>query len=724
MSLAEFDGDFVNDLAIFDGDLHLLRNDDRVGGTWVEIDTVATGVTDGDLVTMDVDGMGSPDLVVVDGTQIRMYPVVGGVIQAPTVYANVATTPHPVAGDIDGDGDEDLVVFDDTTYTVLRRTGPSTFTQELPVVGGPATHLGDIDGDGDVDGLCCGGGGPSSVNNAGPSLYQISINDGNGGFAPASSMDGVGAHHLAGMADMDQDGNMDLVAGRCVYYGTGSSLPITPPDFGGNTLTPSGLFDFDGDGDPDVRPGLSSTFRNDGNGEFTSFDPIFPPAPSGFVFAGPGFPGDFDGDGDTDLVVSRFDLQSTFIGMRLLLNTGGGAYVDGGDAALPGVRMIADPTPLWPELCVAADYDNDGDQDLVIRGILATSTMTFWWNDGSGFFTKGTFTPGTRVLHAGDLDGDGILDLLVADDGTNSNDFLMVQHGLGGGNFTNPISFVPSCSITDYADFVDLADVDGDGDLDVACGDENGDLYVYFNKSTPGALNFPRTVVATDLLGRSNYDPRGVICVDVDNDGLRDLIAWNVGYYGENAPNSTYIFRRRFDNKGYHDPVMQVMQPSAYGDVDGDGDTDVISNRLFRNLAVDGPQGGVRKQSGAGVAGTAGITPVLGATGPFHAGGRMTRHVTGGLGGAIASFRLTVDATSVTYGAFVLGGTPGAAGEGRLDLATPLVPSLLGKTFELEALVIDPQAQGGISQSNVLSLTIGSERWSTSLTHIGGPLQR
>jgi hypothetical protein len=263
----------------------------------------------------ELTGDGVLDVVFVYSNHVLVVPLdASGACQTPIQYPTVSTWfgPRPAIGDVDGDGDDDLIVWDgqgaNGFYELFRRSGPGALALEAPHAGGPSTELADIDLDGDLDGICCGGGtGTPNWKNAGSSTFNVCHNDGTGTFTPAFQMRGVGSSHIAGAADMDHDGDVDLVAGRVIYFarGTFASSPVSV--LGGALVSEHTAVDFDGDGDRDLNFGLSGVQRSNGQSQYAGFAPMFPPAPAGAQFQGPGYPGDFDGDGDLDWIVARAD---------------------------------------------------------------------------------------------------------------------------------------------------------------------------------------------------------------------------------------------------------------------------------------------------------------------------------------------------------------------------------------------------------------------------------
>jgi FG-GAP-like repeat len=677
------------------------------------------------LFLAEVNGDGIMDVGVAGastGTQLRLYPVVGGILQPPLAFTLAGETmPMPVAGDVDNDGDQDVVVFGMSQYRILRRTGPATFNLESYVPGGPATGLADVDQDGDLDGVCCGsGGGPGdSPPNYYPSNYEISINNG-GVFAPAFQITGLGSTRLAGAVDLDADGDLELVAGRCVYYPDG---PITKSPFTAipTTNTARSVIDVDQDGDPDLQ-GLAGTAiafsRNTGDGAFASTPLLLPAPPAGSVWVGPGWPGDWDGDGDADLVVVQQTTGGAFMAMRILRNNSGGGYTDGGNAAGAGVDMRVMPAtpvlvPMSPDAILAADIDLDGDLDLVCRAPPTHSRM--WLNSGTGFFFAGQELPGNYVVAVAPIDANATPDFLAVYGSLSTGvGPLRLWRGLGGGAVAEPDAVL----ITSYSTWLGdcaLADLDGDGDLDLATTTSNT-TYVGQND---GNGNFsppsPPFIQPVEFF-YSAPAPQYVAILDVDADGYSDIV---VGPTKNTAYGATAIHRGTATPWVYQPAIVQIFIAGALTDVDGDGDPDALWNKLARNRHFRQPDCGTRRQYGIGLAGSGGMVPVLGAVGPFRAGVSGDTRIRGGLGGAHALFGIGFNETATP----ILGGTlytdplaifeldllgqPGVPGAGWLNLPWTMPASLVGTAIYQQVAIIDPGAPQGATLTNGLHLLAG-----------------
>ena len=330
----------------------------------------------------------------------------------------------PTAGDIDNDGDVDFVLFgmpnSAGAFQVLRQQGGS-FTVENLEVGGPATGLADIDGDGDLDGICCGGGGGGSppVPNHRVSNFELSINDGTGHFTPSFVIAGMGARHIAGAVDVDGDGDVDLVAGRVVYFAQG---PLARSPFRravdawfGGEFDLEGPRDADGDGDLDVGGSPTGSHLNDGRGdlrESPSTSPIDVQFVSGMVSA------DLDGDGDLDALVTVGSFPTPPIAAgtwRVFQDRPGHWVID--RRVLPPQTSALSPDALTHTF--VRDLDGDGGHDVVVTSDLDPGTgMT---SDFTSIYRE--TANGTLILVGNssftvkaivDLDGDSLPDLVVA----------------------------------------------------------------------------------------------------------------------------------------------------------------------------------------------------------------------------------------------------------------------------------------------------------------------
>jgi FG-GAP-like repeat len=740
---ADFDGDGLTDVALREGvtiRVFLTQSSGPPVFTSSTTLAVVAGTTN-HIFETKADGDGLADVGAISygsGTAttaaVFLFALPGGVIQPPIQFQFTnANGPMAVSGDVDGDGDVDVLAFSMpvgtalANYQIARRTGPSSFVVEAQTVGGPATHLVDLDLDGDLDGACCSSGGGGPFVNRAVSKFELALNDGTGSFLPAFEIAGMGAAHLAGASDLDSDGDIDLVAGRCVYYGRGpSGLPPYPAAQG--ITVPLEIADLDDDGDPDGRPVLPAFQKNSGDGLFSAQAMITPPPPPGHTWGLPGFPGDFDGDGDGD-VLSETIMAGVPDSTHLLMNLGCGVYADAGPAVPPGMAMTLAPvfglfgvTTNQPGNCAVADLDLDGDLDIVVRatGSAAsdgTGGSRIWINQGAGTFVQGPDLAGLLVIDAADMDPDGIVDLIAHQSSGGGFSSLVILKGTGAGYLAPAVVD----NDTHVANRPAILDFDGDGDLDfISMGNNTAKRY---RNLGGGAFSAPEHFLAASSPSPTSSSfpgpPHLAFVVDVDVDGLPDVVTTPLA----DAPNGMAILLNaalNSPNPPTAPTIRQIFEPRAFGDLDGDGDPDAIGFVLAARNAHFGPSGaGRRVQYGVGIPGSGGITPVIGETGPFRAGMSGELRIRGGLGSAsgLLVIGFAPDATPVLGGTLLvtpldffpiqLGGVPGAPGAGSLSIPFIMPASLVGMSIFHQAGFVDGGAAQGISGTNGLQIDVG-----------------
>jgi uncharacterized protein (DUF2141 family) len=239
-----------------------------------------------------------------------------------------------------------------------------------------------------------------------------------------------------------------------------------------------------------------------------------------------------------------------------------------------------------------ADLDGDGDLDLIVANKidpkkLDTSRLYRFENTGTRtaprFALRDTLDLRAQYHQApafGDLDGDGDLDLLL---GTWNQGLSLYRND--GSARQSRFALIDSAYITltrGSNATPALGDIDGDGDLDLFVGEASGELNFYRNEGTRAS---PRFVLVSDTFGGIDPGRRSApALVDLDGDGLLDLV---VG--GEEG--GALVYRNRgtaTEPRFVLDTTATLPLPHfatpAFGDLDGDGDLDLISGSMSGGL--------------------------------------------------------------------------------------------------------------------------------------------
>ncbi len=550
-----------------------------------------------DVVVADVDGDQDPDLLLANALGPERLLLDDGLghftdVTATHLPADTTSTTAIAAIDFEGDGDVDFVVVNyGVPDHLLINVGTGVFTlnaQALPGSDerGSDVTVGDFDGDGDDD-LCVG-------DRDGPDILWR--NDGAGMF---TRIVGAGWPTVLDETsvvlafDADGDGDLDIVTGGgrsasapgrrrlLLNDGQGAFIDATEtlwPSRDSETLAVAAA-DLDGDGAMDVLDGgvggVIDVWFGDGTGRLEIDPARAAPAVNGTVHA---FAiGDVDGDGDLDVAVAVSGQSA------LLINDGTGRLVDDTLTRLP--QEAGDTQAL-----VLADLDGDGDLDLMLANAgpspLFAQQNALWFNDGSGSFTDVTAarlptrSDFSYALVVGDVDVDGDLDVIVGNWNIplppNPAQPNVLLHNDGTGRFTEATAGELPPDLAATAGLA-LGDLDGDGDLDLATVHAQGAPdFVYWNDGT-GRFTF-----ALYLPGTASSSSYAIALGDLDGDGDLDVVV------GRRDQHNVVI---RNDGAGVFTDVSATIQPNvvdatvavALADVDGDQDLDVFfGNRSFQ----------------------------------------------------------------------------------------------------------------------------------------------
>lgn len=473
--------------------------------------------------------------------------------------------------DLDKDKDQDMIIGSEDGYVYYyRNDGNATdpvFTYMRSMVGDwgswTTPSFGDLNGDGDMDFVM----GRSDDNIVRYFRNDVSQSGFNFTLNTSDLIGSVGSYADPKFADMNGDSLLDLIVGsqdgRIRYFknvgSSGTPAFVSQADLISDQgdYTSISVGDLDADGDKDIVLGESNDpyvryFRNDGNAT----------------------------------------VQNFVLSTNNMLN----AYCRPGDGN----------SRCSPEL---VDIDNDGDLDLLVSNY--NGFTRYWRNDGTPSIAvwsdQGDILGdwGTAVgIALADLDDDGTYDFIGGkDDGqifyynnegtAQTANFQYVYAGPGG------YQYLPYSG--DWAK-PEFADLNGDGNVDIAVGNSNGKITLYFNQGhfqTDQAKGDNAMFIAADdsiFDQRCEPDQGTGWCngelVDIDNDGDLDFIGSNYYY----AP-------RFWENVGtpqvYSFLPRQVLigdygdgQDTALGDFDGDGDYDLFQGyddgrfRYFKNVGT------------------------------------------------------------------------------------------------------------------------------------------
>ncbi len=605
--VADFNGDGTLDMAVCSvtGELRVLIGNGTsfVVGQELQIGGLPIWMAGGDF-----DGDGDRDLVVVraaaNSSDVWLNDGVGGFQQGPAL-AVPADPLAVVVGDVNGDTFDDIVVsvpsFPEiriflgdgagafpTEHSLGMPAVPTDETSELQIAGAPAAvALGDLSGDGLVD-MCVTTFDSDRfvvVTDILPPGGKGDGSDGQVGGGPIGELCDYLSFDvavpdrptLAAIADVTGDGIVDLVA--CLGF---RASVFVAPQLAGGGVGPASYYDAT---DIPLRP----------------------------------FVGDFDGNGHNDV----FALSALGDRVNLWFADDGGKLrgARNHDSGLPGASWM-----------VAGDFDGDGDGEIVVGSDVGTALSVLGRGPGDGLVVEATFDIGVAVrqLEVADLDVDGRADLIVGVDGGLK---LLRNVSAGAGYAFEVPAGTPAVVGTGAYPFgATAADLDRDGDMDiVACDFTGGGLHILPGTPTPfvfepeividlGAASSPLDVVAADFTGDGRLDlavsranesdimilrnegqlafslflsvpvgisPNYLITADFNIDGRADLVVSN----GSSGTVSV-LFGAPTGFTGQSFPAGSVPTALLASDLSGDGLPDILVASLvsgdFRVMVGDG----------------------------------------------------------------------------------------------------------------------------------------
>jgi hypothetical protein len=417
---------------------------------------------------------------------------------------------------------------------------------------------------------------------------------------------------------------------------------LLPESMGGGCA----FFDFDNDGDQDIlfvnstywpskipdgkRPTTSALYRNEGNGKFTDVT-----AGSGLDVSlyGMGVAvGDYDNDGNVDVFI-------TCVGANhLFRNLGNGKFKD-----VTAEAGVAGSDKEWSTAATWMDIDNDGDLDLFVANYVRWSKeidlevgyklvglgraygppMNFegafpylYRNDGNGRFTDISATSGVHIRNPAtdvpaakslgvapvDLNGDGCIDLIVANDTVQN----FVFSNQCNGNFKE-VGALAGIAFDNYGNTrgamgIDAARFRNDQSLGISIGNFANEMTALYVSSSGNPMFFTDEAIPEGIGPISRLPLKfGVFFFDYDLDGWLDLLTAN-GHLEEeiNKVQQSQQYRQSAQlfwnsggskNGGSFLPVsadkcgLDLFQPivgrgSAFADIDNDGDLDVLLTQI------------------------------------------------------------------------------------------------------------------------------------------------
>ncbi|GIK71607.1 MAG: hypothetical protein BroJett021_05950 [Chloroflexota bacterium] len=413
------------------GHLQVLQNDGTVGFTATTTYTL-NGSTP-HLALEDISRDGRPDIVVAQHKGPKTIYITGA--EQPVTFGSSDDYVLDVAvADMNSDLYLDVIVGNLMQPSIIffgNGAGTSAYSYTSSLA--PGT-LGDLDNDKDLDIIAPTG---------------VLLNDGTGAYSRTQLVDALPGGDAIG--DMDGNGSLDVIDGGVtesrIYFndGFGRVARISVFGVGADNRSCLAIGDLNNDSALDVV-GAGGTYFNDSAGQL--LDDI---APVAYGDHRQCILGDVDSDSDLDLITLQQHESAVLV---VYFNNGAGGWSNSRLTSLPSSATVI----------AFGDLNNDDYSDIALGR--AQNHDLIYLNDRNGnFHLSGAFGSGTdRSTHVmvGDIDGDGDLDIALANAGEEEDAIYLND---GSAHFESWIS-IPNLASGSHGP-VSLGDIDGDGDIDV-----------------------------------------------------------------------------------------------------------------------------------------------------------------------------------------------------------------------------------------------------------------
>jgi hypothetical protein len=576
----------------------------------------------GDFKVFDIDSDGKQDIVITSKNNNSVYWIknidatINSFSDLKPLLLNYEKSGILSINDINGDGNIDIIIASRRRANIcwMKNLNNEEFSKidiNNKTDGISAIITTDIDGDNDIDIIVAYW--------EGKKISYFENTNGKGNFSEEKDIKtGIGTVSNIAFIDMDGDSLKDIVAtlseqNKIVYYkNNGTTNNFTESHIIAENLSDPSAFtidDVDNDGDNDLIVAVDNKvllFKNiDNNGNFAEDQQIYNKNYSiNSIIAV-----DIDHDNDKDIILGNSEYGNilyfqntdglgTFSKDTTLLSGFPGTYyLDIVDLNKNGkseliATSVYDNKLIWmeskengffnnpltifesdlqePYRIVCGDFNSDGLTDILIDNDRKNNLCWFKNNNNGEPFEFNMITENDgatdRLIAKSDFDNDGDLDFLITKTNNGLSVLVLYENKNGNGDFLSKallINNLPNIS------FINLIDIDKDGDQDILFLSEENNIIAYIKNKGQGQFERNFVVISNQLV-----NPSAITISDFDDDGDLDIVA------ASKSQNQMVYLRNNNGNYALlggniQNPIQSPLSISS-GDIDDDGDIDLV----------------------------------------------------------------------------------------------------------------------------------------------------